>query len=489
MTFPYKNPPWEKQREVLRASVYQRVWFLEMEQGTGKTFIVICNIAKLWLEGKANALLVVAPNGVHENWSREEIPKHMPDAVEYRCVTWFSGRAPVSTLASINAMIKDTTALAILCINIDALKTQEGKKIVRKFLLARKAMMAVDESIDIATPGSGRARACHTLGKLAQFRRALNGTPGNPLQLYSQYKFLDDRILGAKNNREYQDRYAEWELHEFGGREVRLIKKDAQGVPVYKNIDDLLARKNKFSSRVRKDEMLDLPPKQYFKWFTYLSAEQRSLYKTVLEEYMAVTANEGLVIADNVLTRYLRLQQIACGYVGVEATDADGDPNPTEIIPGPQPRIEAMLNLRQKYPRKHLIWCRYLLDTQLLVPKLQEMGCKVAQYHGLVDDKQCTHDKEWFQHGDADTLVATVSKMYRGHTLTAAHHETFYSTPFGYIKRIQAEDRVHRGGLDHPVDVGDIIAHGTIDERIIRNLRAGRTENELVTQDPISLWI
>ena len=49
------------------------------EQGTGKTKPVLDTATRLYDEGLIDALLVVAPNGVHRNWLTDEVPAHLPD--------------------------------------------------------------------------------------------------------------------------------------------------------------------------------------------------------------------------------------------------------------------------------------------------------------------------------------------------------------------------------------------------------------------------
>ena len=50
-----------------------------MEQGTGKTKVIIDNSAYLYANNKINFLVVIAPNGVHRNWINNELPLHLPD--------------------------------------------------------------------------------------------------------------------------------------------------------------------------------------------------------------------------------------------------------------------------------------------------------------------------------------------------------------------------------------------------------------------------
>ena len=59
-----------------------------MEMGTGKSKVLIDNIAMLYDKGKINGALIIAPKGVYKNWYRSEIPTHLPDHIEKNVVLW-----------------------------------------------------------------------------------------------------------------------------------------------------------------------------------------------------------------------------------------------------------------------------------------------------------------------------------------------------------------------------------------------------------------
>ena len=66
------------QAETIEKTKDQRFFGLFMEQGTGKTHIMLATITHLFRTGKINGVLVLAPNGVHSNWAINEIPAHCP---------------------------------------------------------------------------------------------------------------------------------------------------------------------------------------------------------------------------------------------------------------------------------------------------------------------------------------------------------------------------------------------------------------------------
>ena len=76
-----------------------------------------------------------------------------------------------------------------------------------------------------------------------------------------------------------------------------------------------------------------------------------------------------------------------------------------------------------------------------------------------------------FQRGELDCLVAT-NAASKGLTLTAAANVIYYSQGFSLETRLQSEDRAHRIGQNKTVVYTDLVARGTVDEKVIAALKA-----------------
>ena len=88
MEYKFKTEPYAHQLKALGASHNRENYALFMEMGTGKSKVLVDNIAMLYDKGKINAALIIAPKGVYRNWERQEIPIHMPDHIVHNVVTW-----------------------------------------------------------------------------------------------------------------------------------------------------------------------------------------------------------------------------------------------------------------------------------------------------------------------------------------------------------------------------------------------------------------
>ena len=64
MDYKFKTEPYEHQLLALGASHNKENFALFMEMGTGKSKVLVDNIAMLYDKGKINAALIIAPKGL-----------------------------------------------------------------------------------------------------------------------------------------------------------------------------------------------------------------------------------------------------------------------------------------------------------------------------------------------------------------------------------------------------------------------------------------
>ena len=74
MNYRFKTKPYGHQLEALEMSWNKEVFAYFMEMGTGKSKVLLDNIAMLYDKGKINGALLIAPKGVYKNWFDQEIP-------------------------------------------------------------------------------------------------------------------------------------------------------------------------------------------------------------------------------------------------------------------------------------------------------------------------------------------------------------------------------------------------------------------------------
>ena len=476
-TYPFKNKPFVHQQAYL-----QRFWdfpvaALFADMGTGKSFMLINNVAMLYDRGKLNGFLIVAPKGVYRNWFDTEIPKHIPDHVVYRMAIWSASPRKAEQKA-MDELFTVTEDLKILVMNVEAFSTAKGTAYAKRFLLVHNAMMAIDESTTIKTPGSARSKNTEKVGRGARFRRILTGSPvtKSPMDLYQQCAFLSDNCLDVSSYYVFQARYAVTVERQLNTHTFKQIVG-------YRRLDELKEKLDRFAYRVKKEECLDLPDKLYVKREVDLTPEQLKYYNEMKAFAMAQIGG-GLVSTVNALTQLMRLHQIVCGHVKLD----DGT-----VIELPNKRMDELLSVVEETDGKLIIWANYRHDIEAIKLALsKEYGMNaVGMYYGDTDMDERKRVLQEFQNPDSEMrfFVGNPSTGGYGLTLTAASTMVYYSNSFDLEKRLQSEDRAHRIGQTKNVTYIDLIAVGTVDEKIVKALRAKIDIATQVLGEELKKWL
>jgi len=460
MKYKFKTKPYEHQLEALKRSWNKHEYAYFMEMGTGKSKVLLDNIAMLYDKGGIDSAIIVAPKGVYRNWSEKEIPAHMPEHVLKYVAVW----NPAPTKAQKNELIKlfDLTQdLKILIINVEAFSTKKGVAFVEKFILAHNPLIAVDESTTIKNPKAQRTKNLLRLSINTKYRRILTGFPvtRSPLDLYSQCSFLSPHLLGHASYYTFQNRYAQLINRKMGQRSFRQVVG-------YQNLGELTDRVGTFSYRVLKKECLDLPDKVYQTREVELTPEQKKVYKQLKKYAVAELESHEIVSVTSVLTQILRLHQVVCGFVKHD----NG-----EEVEIQNNRVDELINILEEVRGKTIIWANYQYDIRRILKTLHNItGTEsVATYYGGTPDEERQEVIRRFQDPDSPLqyLISNVQTGGYGITLTAANTVIYYSNNYDLEKRLQSEDRAHRIGQTNKVTYIDLVSRGTVDEKIVKALR------------------
>ena len=476
--YKYKTKPYQHQDDVLWASWYKTNWAYLMEMGTGKSKVCIDNAAILFEEGKIDTFVIVAPKGVYRNWANLEIPAHMPDRIDRTVVIWRAG-ANKSEKELLNGLLEPSDRLRVLVMNVEALSTPKGRKYLTALLGASKALLAVDESTAIKSPKAGRTKALIKLAPLAHYRRILTGFPvtQSPMDLWAQCRFLDKELLGdcGDNFFQFQYRYAVMRKQHIGTHSFNRVVG-------YRNLEQLGSILKEFSSRITKDECLDLPAKIYTQRDVTLTDDQKRIY-TELKDYALAHIDDGkFMTANNVMTQLLRMQQVLSGHV-----KSDGG----EVIEVKDNRINELMDCLEEVDGKAIIWSRFRYDVKRITEALTKAhgpGSTVC-YFGDTTDEERSSAIEQFQNGKTRFFVGNPQTGGYGITLTAATTVIYFANSFDLAVRVQSEDRAHRIGQTDHVTYIDLISEGTIDERIVKALRDKMDIASLVLGEELKEWL
>jgi SNF2 family DNA or RNA helicase len=478
--YKFKTKPYEHQLKALEKSWASDTYALFMEMGTGKSKVLVDNIAILYDRGAIKGALIVAPKGVYKNWDAIEFPTHLPDHIECTKVLW-EPTATKKKQAELDTLFDDKGDLKILIMNVEAFSTSKGLDFARSFLniFVGRALIGVDESTTIKNPTAKRTKNILKIGDLAKYRRILTGSPvtKSPLDLFSQCEFLDPYHLGHASYYSFRARYANMVKRNFGGRQVQLVVS-------YRRLDELADILDKFSYRVLKEDCLDLPEKVFTKRLVELTPEQDKAYKQMKQMALAMLDNGEVMTTVNVMTQLMRLHQITCGHFKAD----DGTTTALK-----NNRMDALLQLLEETDGKVIIWANYREDIKNIVAALKKAygDASTVEYHGGVDSTLRQEHIAQFQQKNGPTryFVGNAQTGGYGITLTAANTVIYYSNSYDLEKRLQSEDRAHRIGQTGSVTYVDLIAENTVDDKIVKSLRNKiNIANEIMGED-IKEWI
>ena len=464
--FKFKTKPFDHQRKAFYMSRDKKAFALLMEQGTGKTKVIIDNAAYLYSKGEINSLVVIAPNGVHRNWVKE-VSTHIPDWCPHKTFYYSSGMNK-KRIEEFNEVHSSTLDLKIFTFNVEAFVSQKAIYYMQKILVSGNVMLVADESSRIKRPGAKRTKIITKFGKQAKYKRIMTGTPvtKGAEDVYSQFKFLDPQILGYDSFYSFKARYCI-----MGGFENREVVS-------YQNIEELTRNIEGHSFRVLKKDCLDLPDKIYQRHYVEMTPKQKKIYQNMKKSFVAEL--EGQTIeAPEAITRLLRLQQILCGWFPTEEGISKIDEK--------NPRIEALKEILSDIDSKVIIWARFKADLRAIERALGDLA---VSYHGDVTSDARELAVSRFQDDPKiKYFIGNPQSGGIGLTLTAADYAIYYSNSFDLEQRMQSEDRCHRIGTKNNITYIDIEARKTVDSKIIKALREKKNIADVITKDPISLFM
>lgn len=463
--YEFKTVPYEHQKTAMALGIEKKRFAYLMEMGTGKTKSVIDVLTWFKTHGFIKGAFIIAPKAMIYTWQRE-FETHSPLHQDERVCIVLTGstiqKRRVLELYKHTAHFFITNYESLLSIGDD----------LCKFASTQPMACVLDESTRIKNHASQTAKATHKLGFFCPYRYIMTGTPitQGPLDAFSQFKFLDETILGHHN---YYSFKAEYSISGgFKGKEVIG----------YKNLERLQQRIAPHSYRVLKVECLDLPEKIYQVIEVDLGEEQRAIYRAMREEGL-VELDGKFAPAPVILTKLLRLQQITSGFLPLY-DDTGKEVARKEVDSPKHDAVEDLVDSAVNSNQKVIIWCRFLYDIEKLGKRLEEYG--VVLYYGDVNeaDRQSAIDRFQTDPG-VRIFIGQIQTGGMGITLTAASTEIYVSNTFTLADRLQSEDRAHRIGQKNNVNIIDVVCRKTVDDFILKTLNNKKNLADVITGDSL----
>ena len=521
--FVYKTVPYEHQIEAVHYLYDKKYFALLMEQGTGKSKVLIDIASNLFLEKKIDAVLLIAPNGVQDQWSTEQIPQHSP--IPYTDLVWDHFTSPKKERELHEFITERSNTIKWFCINVEAFSRDAHLDVFRAFLKRNRTFVIVDESTRIKSPTAQRTinviqglsnvlkigKRVTSIAPLSEYRAIATGTmvTNSPYDLWAPFEFLDHNYLkmdyySFRNHygietrvslpgsyRGYTRKITSKEINSvrtyidagksveevarimaISESSVRFLKDNRSVMAPYKNLDELKRAIAPISFIVRKADCLDLPPKIYEKIYVELSDEQKKAYKELSRDFITSYADTELSVLNKV-SLLGRLSQITGGFFPV--SEKEGEKTTAFTA---NPKLEALVeDLCECSDFPVIVLAFHVAEIKTIYTRLRKEyeGDRVEYICGEVPESERATIIEGFKHGDVKILVANARTIGSGYNLQISHVQYFFSNSYSMEEREQVEDRIHRDGQkSSSVLYKDIIAKNTIDEKVLSVLKAKR---------------
>ena len=444
MTFNHGR--WQNQEEAMQFALQHDACMLDMEMGTGKTRVAIDTA--FYLNG-IHKVLVVCPKAVVGVW-RENLEKFAWGGRPWAC--WDDQKGSVREKTdSLRNFMEEKAFKQFVVINYDAV----WRKPMGDFLLRTQFdMVILDESHRAKAANSKVSKYLAVLGRRVERKMCLSGTPmaNSPLDIYGQYRFLDPTIFGT-NYYMFKQQYAV-----MGGPDLKFVV----GYKNQKTLND------KFKSIAYTCKMSDiqdriklpnaLPP---VRRTVNLPAKDMKLLKEFNKEFIA-ECEPGHLVANNVLTKLLRMQQITSGFVTLNI-DTAGNTAIQDINTAKEDALADMLS--DVSPEASVVvFCIYRHDIKAIRSAAEKAKRNAFELSGEANELA-----EWKEHSGS-VIAVQIQAGAEGVDMTKAHHAVYFSVPHSLALYNQSKARLYRPGQKQPVLFTHLIAEGTVDEAMYRSL-------------------
>lgn len=425
---------------------------LLFEMGCGKTLTAIAIAGAGYQMGKVERLLIVAPTSVVAVW-----PKELQEYAKfkYTCKTLLGEKK--QRIKQIDDFLKfPFKALKVAVINYESTWRPEILEKLKEF---DADMVIADESQRIKTYDAAQSKAMHELGDQARYKLILSGTPVQTaaIDIWSQYRFLDKTVFGD-NFFKFRGRYAI--MGGYGNKKI----------VGYKDLEGLIKKEHSIAFRVTKDEALDLPEQTFETRKIQFNQKEKNLYERIKKDSYAELDGGGHITATTVLTRLLRLQQLAGGFL------VQDDAQKPQLVS--RAKLDALADIIEGYVigsgKKLVIFARFIAEVKAIMELADKVLPKelkqVAIYGDIKKEDRGDIVKQFQEDPKTVLFIGQIDTAGTGITLTAADTCVYYSKNFNYATYSQSLSRIHRIGQRNCCTYIDLEIEGTIDELISKAL-------------------
>ncbi len=441
-----KHEPRDHQRRALREAKLKKGHCFWVDPGGGKTFICLTEASYLWQTGQIDGMIVIAPNGVQEQWCTEQAPEHLT-------IPFTAMHNQRTDHQLKNGLFKQSwkQKLPIFAINYEALRTPKGRKQIDRMLeLHPRCYLAIDESQRIKSHKAARSEAAIAIARRCAYVRCLSGTPilKGVEDLFCQYDAAIPGVTGFSGFWAFAHYYCI--VQRPAGRNVDPRAREIVG---YRNEEVLKARTAPYASVIKATEFMERPDPDFIRRPTPMNREQATLYKA-MEKNLVIQLASGSITAKNALVQMNKLLQLAAGFV----YDEDGQWHQVSTN-----KTDDVTELASQLDEPVIIFSPFIPLSTMIETSLTEagMGDRIYKVDTLED---------WKKDPTGILLGNQTSNLGTGRNLQHSSATIYAANNFSSEARWQSLKRTDRMGQPNHCRYWDLVTPGTRDAVALRSL-------------------
>lgn len=411
--------------------------------GTGKTLTTIAVMARR----RWKNVLIVCPKNMIHTWE---------DEINARIVSNHYTTYPITGTKAAGAKtlrgMAESDGGRVVIVNYQKVWSGELGEAV---LDIEWDAVILDEAQAIKSAGSKVSLFFHTLSKRVPFRIALTGTPlhDKPTDVYGVYRFLDSGIFGTSFQR-FKDEYTI----------QRAIRTGIMVVVGFRNLDNLSRSMYQNAFRVSED-VLDLPSAVDSTRVVDMPKKTRKVYNDVETDFVS-DVGSGTIVAGNILTQLLRLQQIAAGHVTTQNPDAPEETAKTVRLD--TEKADALSELLDEVPNEPVVvFAKFREDLKAIRDVVTKLDRPYFEESGT------SHEWRDFQRSARPDAVigVQIDAGSAGIDLTRSAYAVYYTVGYSLGNYEQSRRRLLRPGQTRSVRYVHLVTAGTVDGVILNALK------------------
>lgn len=429
----------------------------EWEMGTGKTRFAIECMERLGKDGKANAALVLCPKSLMSTWVNQLAFHNNLTNV----FLWNSSKSKTDKFTyEWNKLLSNPYPVFIVNVEAFQVENEALTKLVSRFCKEYNVVAVFDEITKIKSPKASRTKRIFSNTRDTKYRIGLTGViaPECILDVYEQYRWLSPNSLIQKSYYAFRSRYALMEdRYVAEGKIVKVYKSPLR-------MEELNERLCKFTSKVRKEDCLDLPPKIHMELPVELDKEEEKHYKQLKRDLMTVLESGEIISVPAKISLFSKFRQITGGWVTTQ----------DKIAKGPGSKLRRLIEDLEETDESAIIWCEFRHEVQEVTKELRKAfpEARTVAYSGSQSADDNNASKTQFETGQARFFVSDTGMGARG--LNLQKHcalQYYYSLTLSTDEYLQAQDRIHRIGQEKTCVYKYLLGQGTVDETVYKLLR------------------